>query len=116
MINKKCKSKCKSANLPYREYEDEEDLIMDSAKMAEVLESWADVYNPKDAKVKKRKVASGYSRLIIDVLANGYSIDVGNGEGACEETYIFPDLESMNKWIKDNISPTYKNANFMEAL
>ena len=65
-------------------------------------------------KKRKRKVASGHEEMTITVLANGYMITVDSAEN--EDTYVFPSMKALQDWIKDNIAPTYKNADFMEKL
>ena len=66
-------------------------------------------------KKKKRKVASGYETMTIAVMANGYMAVVNDCKGP-ENTYVFPNMKALQDWIKDNIAPTYKNADFMEKL
>jgi hypothetical protein len=83
----------------------------DTSSWPLVDESEDEEYMPKK---KKRKVASGHQELTITVLANGYMITVDEAEN--EDTYVFPNMKAMLDWIKSNMSPTYKNADFMEKL
>ena len=69
----------------------------------------------KQVRAKKAStLVTGHGNVSIDVLANGYMITVGD-HGA-QDTYVFPNLQTMTEWLKDNLIPTYKNSNFMEAL
>lgn len=63
---------------------------------------------------KSDSVASGHKIMSLEVLANGYMITVGSG--GAPNTYVFSNLDDANKWMKDNLHPKYKHAEFMEAL
>ena len=67
----------------------------------------------KKGRPKKSEVASGLGSLNVHVVGNGYMITTGDG---ASNMFVFKNLDEATAWMKDNMRPTYKNSDFMEAL
>ena len=57
-----------------------------------------------------------YTNIAIDIVENGYCVSVCAPEILGRKRFIFPDIISMNEWIKENLSTTGVESEFIEGL
>jgi hypothetical protein len=66
---------------------------------------------------KNKSIVQGYPAVQIQVVANGYQLSVNIDKTVLSsEVFVFNKIEDLSEWLRENLHPKYKNAEFLEKL